>query len=147
MATLFPGQLSALSDAYLDIDQCMQLEGYKFCTPFSDKSLDLGSEGVGHCCPALGFNLSPICLSRSQCTLVSDGSLSIQEKIAYKSFYPGIAQDHINKCASELILNPELSVKKQKNIVLTSNDFSCEYRVQTPQLTYRSTGKIWIWFE
>ncbi len=63
------------------------------------------------------------------------------------SFYPGVLTNHYNMCSTPLVLVPKIGLKQQQNIVLTSNDYACEYRIQTPKLTYRNTGKVWIWIE
>ena len=49
-------------------------------------------------------------------------------------------------CGSPLSLVPSQE-KQTLNITIPSGSYACEYRIKAPDLKYRNSAKIMIWFE
>lgn len=63
------------------------------------------------------------------------------------SFYPGLISNHTAMCGNDLTITASSQQKMRYQITIPSPNYACEYRIVAPQLKYRKSASIFIWYE
>lgn len=141
--TSLGGTLGVLRKTLAD---CMITPDFRFCTSSDDKSLSTLIPSYGYCCPINGY-VYPECSNQAYCTYYLNGKPSSSLQATYETFYPGLLSNHTGMCGGELSFTANTKKKQHANILIPSPNYSCEYRISVPTLTYRNSGKIFVWLE